>query len=76
MASLLLSLLPSDAAGSRFHGRSASAWPLRGGGFASNAAAWWGFHGHDLSEEPTPRGVITICELRMEGEGGVEPGQG
>jgi hypothetical protein len=68
MASLLLSLLPSDATGNRFHGRSASTCSLRGGSFASNAAAWWGFHYHDLIEEPTPREVITISELRMEGE--------
>jgi hypothetical protein len=68
MASLLLSLLPSDAIGNRFHGRSASAWSLRGGSFASNAAAWWGFHSHDLIEEPTLREVITIYELCMEGE--------
>jgi hypothetical protein len=38
------------------------------GGFASNAAAWWGFHCHDLIAEPTPRQVITIYEMRREGE--------
>jgi acetamidase/formamidase len=36
--------------------------------FDSNAAAWWGFHYHDLLEEPKPREVITIYELHTEGE--------
>jgi acetamidase/formamidase len=36
--------------------------------FGSNAAAWWGFHYHDLIEEPKPREVITIFELDSSGE--------
>ena len=31
--------------------------------FGSNAAASWGFHYHDLIEEPKPREVVTIFEL-------------
>jgi acetamidase/formamidase len=34
-----------------------------GRAFGSNAAAWWGFHYHDLLTEPKPREVITIYEL-------------
>ena len=36
--------------------------------FGSNAAASWGFHYHDLIEEPKPREVITIFELDSSGE--------
>src|SRR5436309_10861552 len=36
--------------------------------FGSNAAANWGFHYHDLIEEPKPREVITIFELDTSGE--------
>ena len=36
--------------------------------FGSNAAASWGFHYHDLIEEPRPREVITIFELDTSGE--------
>lgn len=31
--------------------------------YGSNAAAWWGFHYKNLSEEPNPREVITIYEI-------------
>ncbi len=31
--------------------------------FGSNVAANWGFHYHDLIEEPKPREVVTIFEL-------------
>ena len=36
--------------------------------FGSNAAAGWGFHYHDLIEEPRPREVVTIFELDTAGE--------
>jgi acetamidase/formamidase len=36
--------------------------------FGSNVAANWGFHYHDLIEEPKPREVITIFELDTSGE--------
>ncbi|MET0876192.1 MAG: acetamidase/formamidase family protein, partial [Tardiphaga sp.] len=36
--------------------------------FGSNASANWGFHYHDLIEEPKPREVITIFELDTSGE--------
>jgi acetamidase/formamidase len=36
--------------------------------FGSNAAASWGFHYHDLIEEPKPREVVTIFELDTTGE--------
>ncbi len=36
--------------------------------FGSNVAATWGFHYHDLIEEPKPREVITIFELDTAGE--------
>ena len=36
--------------------------------FGSNAAASWGFHYHDLIEEPKPREVVTIFELDADGE--------
>ncbi len=36
--------------------------------FGSNVAASWGFHYHDLIEEPKPREVITIFELDTTGE--------
>ncbi|SON55652.1 Acetamidase [Hartmannibacter diazotrophicus] len=36
--------------------------------FGSNAAANWGFHYHDLIEEPKPREVVTIFELDTAGE--------
>jgi acetamidase/formamidase len=36
---------------------------FRGRTFGVNAAAWWGYHYHDLIEEPKPREVVTIFEL-------------
>lgn len=36
--------------------------------FGSNAAASWGFHFHDLVEEPKQREVVTIFELDTAGE--------
>lgn len=36
--------------------------------FGSNAAANWGFHYHDLIEDPKPREVVTIFELDTSGE--------
>ena len=36
--------------------------------FGSNVAANWGFHYHDLIEEPKPREVVTIFELDTSGE--------
>jgi acetamidase/formamidase len=36
--------------------------------FGSNAAANWGFHYHDLIEDPKPREVVTIFELDVSGE--------
>ncbi|MGV8832303.1 MAG: acetamidase/formamidase family protein [Devosia sp.] len=36
--------------------------------FGSNVAASWGFHYHDLIEEPKPREVVTIFELDTAGE--------
>ncbi len=36
--------------------------------FGSNAAAGWGFHYHDLIEDPKPREVVTIFELDTAGE--------
>jgi acetamidase/formamidase len=35
--------------------------------FGSNAAAWWGFHYKNLSEQPKPREVITIYEIDATG---------
>jgi acetamidase/formamidase len=40
----------------------------RGKAFGSNAAAWWGFHYHDLLTEPKPREVITIYEVDAIGD--------
>ena len=46
-----------------------SCHPLHSGRcFGSNAAASWGFHYHDLMEEPKPREVVTIFELDTSGE--------
>jgi acetamidase/formamidase len=39
-----------------------------GKAFGSNAAAWWGFHYHDLLTEPKPREVITIYEIDATGD--------
>jgi acetamidase/formamidase len=36
--------------------------------FGSNVAANWGFHYHDLIEDPKPREVVTIFELDTSGE--------
>lgn len=36
--------------------------------FGSNAAAWWGFHYKNLSQEPKPREVITIYEMDATGK--------
>lgn len=41
--------------------------------FGSNAGANWGFHYHDLIEEPKPREVVTIYELDTSGEPMVRP---
>lgn len=35
----------------------------RGKCFGSNAAAWWGFHFHDLLTEPRKREVVTVYEI-------------
>ena len=35
--------------------------------FGSNAAAWWGFHYNDLTEDPKPREVITVYEIDATG---------
>jgi acetamidase/formamidase/AraC-like DNA-binding protein len=37
----------------------------RGKCFGSNAAAWWGFHYHDLITEPRKREVVTIYEIEQ-----------
>ncbi len=39
-----------------------------GKAFGSNAAAWWGFHYHDLLTEPKPREVVTIYEIDAMGD--------
>jgi len=39
----------------------------RGSAFGTNLAANWGFHYHDLLEEPKPREVVTIYELEAGG---------
>lgn len=39
----------------------------QGKSFGSNAAAWWGFHYHDMIEAPKPREVITIYEVDATG---------
>ncbi|HEV8029172.1 MAG TPA: acetamidase/formamidase family protein [Stellaceae bacterium] len=39
-----------------------------GKAFGSNAAAWWGFHYHDLLTEPKPREVVTIYEIDATGD--------
>jgi acetamidase/formamidase len=39
-----------------------------GKAFGSNAAAWWGFHYHDLLTEPKPREVVTIYEIDALGD--------
>ncbi len=36
---------------------------FKGSAFGSNAAAWWGFHYHDLATGDRPREVITIYEI-------------
>ena len=41
--------------------------------FGSNASANWGFHYHDLIEEPKPREVVTIYELDTSGEPVAKP---
>ena len=49
----ILDVRPRGCANPQFAGRA----------FGSNAAAWWGFHYHDLLTEPKPREVITIYEI-------------
>ena len=49
----ILDVRPRACANPQFAGRA----------FGSNAAAWWGFHYHDLLTEPKPREVITIYEI-------------
>jgi acetamidase/formamidase len=49
----ILDVRPRGCANPEFAGRA----------FGSNAAAWWGFHYHDLLTEPKPREVITIYEI-------------
>jgi acetamidase/formamidase len=39
----------------------------KGKTFGSNAAAWWGFHYNNLSQNPKPREVITIYEMDATG---------
>jgi len=39
----------------------------KGKAFGTNIAAWWGYHYHDLVEEPKPREVVTIYELDASG---------
>jgi acetamidase/formamidase len=39
----------------------------KGKAFGTNIAAWWGYHYHDLVEEPKPREVVTIYELDPSG---------
>jgi acetamidase/formamidase len=39
----------------------------RGRTFGTNLAANWGYHYHDLIEEPKPREVVTIYELDADG---------
>jgi acetamidase/formamidase len=39
----------------------------KGKAFGTNIAAWWGYHYHDLVEEPKPREVVTIYELDATG---------
>ncbi len=38
--------------------------------FGSNAAAHWGFHYHDLIEDPKPREVVTIYQVEGRGASG------
>ncbi|MGA8705507.1 MAG: acetamidase/formamidase family protein [Steroidobacteraceae bacterium] len=40
---------------------------FRGSAFGTNLAAHWGYHYHDLLEEPKPREVVTIYELDAAG---------
>jgi acetamidase/formamidase len=40
---------------------------FKGKAFGTNIAAWWGYHYHDLVEEPKPREVVTIYELDPSG---------
>lgn len=47
----------------------ASANPeYQGKAFGSNAGAWWGFHYDHLTEEPSPREVITLYDVDLTGE--------
>ncbi|MFQ5775081.1 MAG: acetamidase/formamidase family protein [Kiloniellaceae bacterium] len=50
------------------HPRPSANPKYKGKAFGSNAAAWWGFHYHDLIEDPKPREIITIYELEADGE--------
>jgi len=53
LAVRILDVQPRPCANPTYQGKS----------FGSNAAAWWGFHYHDLLEDPKPREVITIYEV-------------
>jgi acetamidase/formamidase len=57
LAVRLLDVQPRPCANPIYQGKS----------FGSNAAAWWGFHYHDLLEDPKPREVITIYEVDATG---------
>jgi acetamidase/formamidase len=54
----IIDVIPRPSANPQYKGKS----------FGSNAAAWWGFHYNDLSEEPKKREVITIYEVDASGE--------
>jgi acetamidase/formamidase len=54
----ILDVRPRPAARPHYAGRA----------FGSNAAAWWGYHYHDLLTEPKPREVVTIYEIDATGE--------
>src|SRR5580700_4050489 len=54
----ILDVRPRGCANPQFAGRA----------FGSNAAAWWGFHYHDLLTEPKPREVVTIYEIDATGD--------
>jgi acetamidase/formamidase len=61
----ILAVKPRPCANPAYQGKS----------FGSNAAAWWGFHYHDLLEAPKPREVITIYEVDATGERDWEGGE-
>src|SRR5580692_10748811 len=49
----ILDMYPRPCANPEYSGRA----------FGTNLAANWGYHYHDLIEEPRPREVVTIYEL-------------